>query len=239
MSFSNIYFVLFKPQLPENIGFCARALKNFNFSNLSLVSPKINFPNKKVLATSVGAKDVIKASKVYANLEDAIQNVNYVIGTSSRIRKRNYKYLTIKDLNKINFKKKIAFIFGPEASGLSNNELSYANYVIKLPTNKNFESLNLSHCVILFCYEIFKILNKKKVRFISNYKYKKIVKKDLNKFINYLTVSLDEIGFLQPNHKRKSMIENLRTIFHKMDLSDKEMRILLGIFSSLKNKKVH
>ena len=143
MSFSNIYFVLFKPQLPENIGFCARALKNFNFSNLSLVSPKINFPNKKVLATSVGAKDVIKASKVYANLEDAIQNVNYVIGTSSRIRKRNYKYLTIKDLNKINFKKKIAFIFGPEASGLSNNELSYANYVIKLPTNKNFESLNL------------------------------------------------------------------------------------------------
>ena len=122
---------------------------------------------------------------------------------------------------------------------MSNNELSYANYVIKLPTNKNFESLNLSHCVILFCYEIFKILNKKKVRFISNYKYKKIVKKDLNKFINYLTVSLDEIGFLQPNHKRKSMIENLRTIFHKMDLSDKEMRILLGIFSSLKNKKVH
>ena len=237
MSFSNIYFVLFKPQLPENIGFCARALKNFNFSNLSLVSPTINFPNKKVLATSVGAKDVIKASKVYANLEDAIQNVNYVIGTSSRIRKRNYKYLTIKDLNKINFKKKIAFIFGPEASGLSNNELSYANYVIKLPTNKNFESLNLSHCVILFCYEIFKILNKKNLKYKLTKKNKRIKKTDLIKFVNFLISSLDTIGFLQPDHKRKSMIQNIRTIFHKMNLSDKEMRILMGIFSSLKNRK--
>ena len=56
MSFSNVHFILYKPQLPENIGACARALKNFNFRNLSVVSPKISFPNKKALATSVGAK---------------------------------------------------------------------------------------------------------------------------------------------------------------------------------------
>ena len=237
MSFSNVHFILFKPQLAENIGACARALKNFNFTKLKLVSPKISFPNEKVFATSVGARDIIKSSKIYNNFEDAIKDVDCVIATSSRIRKKNYKYLSLSKLKKIDFKKKIAIIFGPEASGLTNNELSYANYLIKLPTNNNFQSLNLSHCVILFCYEIFKILNKKTNRFNSRYKSKPINKKNLNKFVNFLISSLDQIGFLQPDHKRKSMIQNLRTIFHKMNLSNKEMRLLLGIFSSLKDKK--
>ena len=238
MSFSNVHFILFKPQLAENIGACARALKNFNFFKLKLVSPKTSFPNEKVLATSVGAKDIIKSSKIYKNLEDAIKDVDCLIATSSRVRKKNYKYLSLSELKTIDFKKKIAIVFGPEASGLTNNELSYANYLIKLPTNNNFQSLNLSHCVILLCYEIFKILNKKNNRYKSRYKSKLINKKDLNKFVNFLISSLDQIGFLQPYHKRKSMIENIRTIFHKMNLSDKEMRILLGIFSSLKDKKV-
>ena len=237
MSFSNVHFILFKPQLAENIGACARALKNFNFTKLKLVSPKISFPNEKVYATSVGARDIIKSSKIYNNFEDAIKDVDCVIATSSRIRKKNYKYLSLSELKKIDFKKKIAIIFGPEASGLTNNELSYANYLIKLPTNNNFQSLNLSHCVILFCYEISKIKNKKTNRFNSRYKSKPINKKNLNKFVNFLISSLDQIGFLQPNHKRKSMIQNLRTIFHKMNLSNKEMRLLLGIFSSLKDKK--
>jgi len=238
MSYSNVHFILFKPQLAENIGACARALKNFNFTKLKLVSPKISFPNDKVFATSVGAKDIINTSVVYSHIEDAIKNTNCVIATSSRIRKKNYKYLSINELRKINFKKKVSIVFGPESSGLTNNELSYANYVIKLPTNNKFQSLNLSHCVILLCYEIFKILNKKIKKFNSSYKNTQINKKDLNKFINFLINSLDQIGFLQPGHKRKSMIENIRIIFHKMNLSDQEMRILLGIFGSLKDKKV-
>jgi len=238
MSYSNVHFILFKPQLAENIGACARALKNFNFSKLKIVSPKISFPNEKVFATSVGAKDIINASKVYCNFEDAIKNTNCVIATSSRIRKKNYKYLSLNELRKINFKQKIAIVFGPEASGLTNNELSYANYVIKLPTNNKFQSLNLSHCVILLCHEIFKILNKKIKKFDSRYKNKQVNKEELNKFVNFLVNSLDQIRFLQPDRKRNSMIENIRTIFHKMNLSDKEMRILLGIIGSLKNKKV-
>ena len=237
MSFSNIHFVLFRPQLAENIGAAARALKNFNFTRLKLVSPKINFPNEKVIATSVGARDIISSSRVYNNFEDAIEDVNCIVATTSRVRKKNFKYLSINDLKKINFKKKIAIIFGPESSGLTNNELSYANYVIKLPTNNKFQSLNLSHCVILICYELFKILNKKNTKPNLGYKNKFINKKELNKFVEFLIYSLDKIGFLQPGHKRKSMIQNMRAIFHKMNLSDKEMRILLGIFSSLKNKK--
>ena len=101
MSYSNVHFILFKPQLSENIGACARALKNFNFTKLELVSPKISFPNEKVFATSVGAKDIINASKVYNNFEDAIENTDCVIAMSSRIRKKNYKYLSMNELKKI------------------------------------------------------------------------------------------------------------------------------------------
>ena len=108
--------------------------------------------------------------------------------------------------------------------------------MIKLPTNKNFESLNISHCLILFCYEIFKVLNKKIKKFSSKHSDKFVSKKDLNNFVNFLIKSLDEVGFLQPNHKRPSMIRNMRAIFHKMNLSDKENRTILGIFSSLKDK---
>ena len=69
MGKNNISFILHKPQLSENIGSCARAIKNFDFKKLILINPKPIFPNDKILATSVGAKDIINKSKVYKNLE--------------------------------------------------------------------------------------------------------------------------------------------------------------------------
>ena len=118
MSINNISFILHKPQLSENIGACARGIKNFNFKKLILVDPKPTFPNDKILATSVGAKNIIKNSKVFTNLESALENIDYVIATSARFRNKNLKHIKLNDLNKINFKKKIGFLFGSEASGL-------------------------------------------------------------------------------------------------------------------------
>ena len=235
--FKNISFILHKPQLSENIGACARAMKNFNFSKLVLINPKPSFPNDKIIATSVGAKNIIKNAKVYKNLDDALKNFNYVIAATARVRNKNFKYIDIKNLNKkINFNKKIAFIFGPESTGLTNNELSYANYVIKLPTNNNFQSLNISHSLIIFCYEIFMLLNGKKHKKIIINKVKIAKKKEFIKFFNFLVKSLDSINFLQPSQKRKSMIANIKSIFLKMDLSEKDIRILSSIIGSLIKK---
>ena len=138
MSFSNIHFILHKPQLSENIGSCARALKNFNFKNLSIISPKVSFPNDKIIATSVGAKNIIYNTKVFNSFDQAVKNFNYIVCTTARVRNKNFKYINIKDLKKkVDFTKKVAFVFGPESSGLSNNELNYANYIIKIPTSLN------------------------------------------------------------------------------------------------------
>ena len=86
---SSVTFILHKPQLSENIGACARAIKNFNFNKLSIIDPKPLFPNDKIVATSVGAKEIIKNCKVYDNLESSIKKIDYLVATSARFRNKN------------------------------------------------------------------------------------------------------------------------------------------------------
>ena len=123
-------FILVKPQLGENIGACARAIKNFGFNKLIIVEPKINFPNHKAKAMSVGAYDIINKAKVFDNVEDAINSFNLIISLSARRRDINKKHISLQAFQKIIIKKKninIGLMFGPEASGLSNYDLSFSN----------------------------------------------------------------------------------------------------------------
>ena len=237
MSKNNISFILHKPQLSENIGACARAIKNFDFNKLVLINPKPVFPNDKILATSVGAKDIITQSKKYKNLEEAIKKIDIVIATTARFRNKNVKHINLVDLKKINFKKKIGFLFGSEASGLSNDEISYANYTLQIPTNPNFKSLNLSHSLIIIAQYVASLIKLKNIPFQKSKKIKTASKKEIQLMLNLCIRNLDEINFFRPKEKRPKMIENLRNIFYKMDLSDKETRILSGVFASLGKKR--
>ena len=237
MSFNNISFILHKPQLSENIGACARAIKNFNFNKLILINPKPIFPNDKILATSVGAKDIINQSKKYDTLEKALGKIDIVIATSARFRNKNIKHINLEDLKKINFKKKIGFLFGPEASGLSNDEISYANYTLNIPTNPDFKSLNLSHSLIIIAQYVASIIKLRNASFKKSKKIKSASKKEIQSMLGLCIKNLDEINFFKPKEKRPKMLENLRNIFYKMDLSDKETRILSSVFASLGKKR--
>ena len=236
MSFNNISFILHQPQLSENIGACARAVKNFNFKKLVIVKPKPIFPNDKILATSVGAKDLIINAKVHETLESAVKKVDYVIATSARFRNKNIKHINLDDLKKIDFNKKIAFLFGSEASGLSNNEISYANYTMQIPTNPDFKSLNLSHSVIIIAHTVASIINLKSAKYSKSKKVTLASKKDIQAMTNLCIKKLEEKHFFKPLEKRPIMLENLRSIFSKMELSDKETRILSSVFASLSKK---
>ena len=238
MSFSNISFILHKPQLSENIGACARALKNFNFEKLIVIDPKPTFPNDKIIATSVGAKDIINKTKKYNNLDEAIKKVDYLIATTSRFRNKNVKHIVINDLKKINFKKKISFLFGSEASGLSNNEISYANYVLQIPTNPKFKSLNLSHSVIIVAQVLSSLIKIKSTKYAKSNKIKTASKKDVQNIVNFCINNLEGKNFFNPIEKKPIMLENLKSIFYKMDLSEKETRILSSVFANLAKKKV-
>ena len=237
MGKNNISFILHKPQLSENIGSCARAMKNFDFKRLILVNPKPIFPNDKILATSVGASNIINKSKVFNNLEEALGNNDIVIATSARFRNKNIKHINLDDLKKIDFKKKVAFLFGSEASGLSNNEISYANYTLQIPTNPEFKSLNLSHSLIIIAQIVSSIIKIKTKPFTKSKKVKAASKKEIQLMTNLCIKNLEKINFFKPKEKKPIMLENLRNIFYRMDLSDKETRILSSVFASLGKKR--
>ena len=237
MSKNNISFILHKPQLSENIGACARAIKNFDFKKLVIINPKPIFPNDKILATSVGAKDIINQSENYDNLQKALGKIDILIATSARFRNKNIKHINLEDLKKINFKKRIGFLFGSEASGLSNDEVSYANYTLQIPTNPDFKSLNLSHSLIIIAQYVASLIKLKNISFKKSKKIKSASKKEIQLMLGLCIKNLDEINFFRPKEKKPKMLENLRNIFYKMDLSDKETRILSGVFASLGKKR--
>ena len=107
----------------ENIGSVARAIKNFNIKYLRIVNPRCSWPNQKALATSVGAKDILNSVKIYNSVKKSIEDLEIVFASSSRVRKVNKKIISVSNLKtKIKKGKKIGILFGPEASGLTNDE---------------------------------------------------------------------------------------------------------------------
>jgi tRNA/rRNA methyltransferase len=229
-------FILVKPQLGENIGACARSMKNFGFSNLHIVKPKINFPNHKAKATSVGAYDIINRAKVFDKIETAINPFNLVISLSARHRDINKKHISLNEFKNIIKKKNlnIGLMFGPEASGLSNKDLSFSNYILQIPTSPKFKSLNLSHSLTIICFEIFKAINKKKIENRTNIKISS--KSKISSLVLHLTNLLEKKDFFVPEEKKHSMLLNINNLIYRLEPNDKELRILASIISSLSKK---
>jgi tRNA/rRNA methyltransferase len=233
-------FILVKPQLGENIGACARSMKNFGFTNLNIVSPKINFPNHKAKATSVGAFDIINKAKVYNKTNEAISNFNIIVSLSARRRDINKKHISLNDFVKLLKKSKnsnFGLMFGPEASGLSNEDLSFSNYVLQIPTSPKFKSLNLSHSLTIVCYEIFKVFNEKLFEKKTT-SIKISSKSKINSLIKHLLRLLDEKEFFLPKEKKHSMLLNINNLIYRLEPNDKELRILASIISALSKKNI-
>ena len=231
-------FILVKPQLGENIGACARAIKNFGFNQLIIVEPKINFPNHKAKATSVGAYDIINKAKVFDNVEDATNTFNLIVSLSARRSDINKKHISIGDFQKIITKKRnrnIGLMFGPEASGLSNKDLSFSNYILQIPTSIKFRSLNLSHSLTIICYEIFRLINRKNLKKNSS-KLKISSKSKISSVLKHLVNLLEKKDFFVPIEKKHSMLLNINNLIYRLEPNDKELRILASIISSLSKK---
>ena len=120
---------------------------------------------------------------------------------------------------------------------MSNNEISYASYTLQIPANPDFKSLNLSHSLIIIAQYVASLIKIKKAKFKKSKKIKSASKKEIQLMLSLCIKNLDEINFFRPKEKRPKMLENLRNIFYKMDLSDKETRILSGVFASLGKKR--
>ena len=228
----NPYIILIEPQLDENIGAVARAMLNFEFCNLRLIKKKWSV-NKKSLRMSAGAEIILKNAKVFQNLKDATKDLHYLCATTNRKRSLNLPVFdlkkVIKEMKQIK-NKRIGIVFGPERSGVNNDDISLCDKIINIPLNKKFNSLNLSQSVLLIVYEWFNTKNKKNIKFIN----RKALKSELFNFFNILENSLENKSFFRVKQKKKKMLRNIKTIFEKANLTEKEINILLGIIKVLK-----
>ena len=224
--------ILLEPQLEENIGAVARAMLNFNLHNLRIIKKKWR-PNRISFKTSAKADEILKNAQVFKNLEDAINDLQFVFATSNRKRDLNTDLVNLKQGTKIinNYKNsKVGILFGPERSGLTNEHIALCDKIIEIPLNKNFKSLNLAQSVLLIAYELFN-LSLSKSNFVK--KIEKIKKKELLIFFKVLQNYLEKGNFFKVKEKKKIMMRNIKTIFNKAELNEKEVKILLGIIKNL------
>ena len=231
----SITIILFEPQLDENIGAVARAMLNFNLLNLRIIKKGWK-PNKVSIKNSAKADSILKNAKVFKSLEEGINDLNYVYATSNRKRDLSAKVVNLKEAVKSikkNNNSNIGILFGPERSGLNNNSIALCDKIIEIPLNKKFNSLNLAQSVLLVAYELFNFNLYKKI-FLKTTKAKK---KQLFNFFNVLESYLEIKNFFNIKEKKQKMMINIKSIFNKADLTEKEIKIILGIIKNLVKKK--
>ena len=226
--------VLVRPQLPENIGMVARVMSNFSLKELILVNPRENWLSDRSINAAKKGKRIINKVKVFNNLEDAIKNFTYVISTTNRKRfLTKHTSNNFKNINKIiNDSHKVAIIFGPENSGLTNEDLRLSDLIFSINTNNISNSLNLSHAVTIICHKIFE-LNQSTTKIIKKDKNIYVNKGQLSIFFKYLFEKLSNKRFFVPKEKTQSMKNNIYNIYLKHPLTKKELQTLWGITKKL------
>ena len=244
-----IKIILVEPQLSENIGTAARAMLNFGLVSLSLVSPKQNHLSLKSIRASAGADFVLENAKIYQSVEEAISNTSYVFACTVRKRDMVKPYCGPMELSNIfsNLSKKsnVGIMFGREKSGLTNEQVSYADMILQIPTNPNFSSLNLAQAVAIISSEINRIDNKYDKKDFFNSNSVTAEKEEIISFLNHLERALNVSGFLRPVEKKETMMINIRNIFTRSKLNRQDVQTLRGIITSLlrwpsghKNKEI-
>ncbi len=226
--------VLVRPQLPENIGMVARVMNNFSLKDLIIVSPREGWLSNKSINSAKKANKIINKVKVYNSLSEALKKFSYVIATTNRKRFLNKQSTNnFKNINNIlNNYKKVALVFGPENSGLSNEDLRLSNLIFSINTNNNSNSLNLSHAVAIISHNIFE-QNDTNKRKNTKEKINYVNKGQLSKYYDFLFDKLSSKNFFVPKEKTESMKNNIFNIYSKSPLTKKELQTLWGITKKL------
>lgn len=241
--------VLSHPQLGENIGMAARAMANFGLSEMRLINPREEWPNEKALTTASGANWIVEGAGVFAELQGAVADVNYVYATTARPREMVKEVITPEQAGhdmraRMARGEKVALLFGRERFGLSNDEISLSDVIVTAPVNPAFASLNMAQAVLLMGYEWYReqatSLGQSTPELaalvgpgLQTADSRLATKEEVHGFLEHLERELDDSGFFKTAEKKPGMMRNIRNIFARRDLTEQEVRSLRGIISSL------
>ena len=232
--------VLVNPQLGENIGAAARAMANFGLSELRLVDPRDGWPNPVARANAAKADHIIDNVAVFSTLEEALSDLNFVYATTARQREmlkpvRGPREAATTLRNRHQGDEKTGILFGRERWGLESVEVALADEIVTFPVNPAFASLNIAQAVLLMSYEW--MLTRDAELPISEPASLPARKEDLFGLFDHLEGALELENYFRPPHKRATMVENLRNIFQKAELSQQEIHALRGVVATLEGRK--
>jgi len=244
MPHNRIRIVMVNTSHPGNIGAAARVMKNMSFSQLYLVEPK-SFPNAESTAMAAGADNLLHHAKVVNSLSEALSGCALVFGTTARTRKikhtivepRQAALLTSQRIFAEQEKKSeandIAFVFGRERTGLTNEEVDLCEKLINIPCNDQFSSLNVASAVQIMAYELFLALREYEkdkppqtdsIQYLASHD-------ELELFFEHLQKTLVDIDFFDPAINPQIM-PKLRHLYHRSELKKQEVNILRGILTA-------
>ncbi|HIJ63394.1 MAG TPA: RNA methyltransferase [Rhodospirillaceae bacterium] len=230
--------ILVRPQLAENVGTTARAMLNCGLVELRLVEPREDWLCQKAVAASSGADAVLKAARAFSSTEEAIADLHRVYATTGRNRFMVKPVVTPRQAA-AELRAHVAgalntgVLFGPERTGLENDDVSLADVVITVPLNPDYCSLNLAQSVLLVGYEWFQAGDPAEPRAMTKGAAPVADKAQLIGFFQHLERELDDCGFFRVGEKRPSMVRNIRNMFERADLTQQELRTLHGIIHEL------
>jgi tRNA/rRNA methyltransferase len=230
--------ILVRPQLAVNIGMCARAMANFGLDDLRLVNPREGWPRsdeyrKVAYSAAAGATGLLDAARVFSTVEAAVADLHYVYASTARERGQMKGVLSpsvaMSAVASAEGERR-GVLFGPERTGLNNDEVAIADSIITFPSSPAYASLNLSQAVLLCGYEWFKAAHgdAPPPSTIPRAASPRAQREMLLAFFDYLEAKLDENGFFRPATKKPGMRRNLRNIFHRMELTQQDVRTLWG-----------
>lgn len=231
--------VLVRPQLAENMGMVARAMMNCALTQLRIVRPRESHLSEKAIAAASGAGSILEQAALFDSLPDALADTHFVLATTARTREMVKPVLTPdfaqKELfQKIQASQKCAVLFGPERTGLENDDLVMADGLINIPLNPKHTSLNLSQAVLLIGYEWYKGQTQQFHRLETNASL--IADKgELERFLQHLEQDLTTHGYFRFPDKEERMKRNLRDIFTRTPLTKSELKTLYGVLEHLKS----
>lgn len=234
----NIVIVLHETSHPGNIGSVARAMKNMGLTQLVLVNPK-QFPHPKATALASGAEDLLESARVVDNLVEGLADCELAIASSARLRSKNWPLLSPRQagadaVQYAQTQGKVAFLFGNEQAGLSNEELAYCKYQTHIPTVAHFKSLNLAQAVQVLAYEVYMAAidtdqppHQPSAKLASA--------KEIDLLHEHIMAFVKQIGFYQPK-KSSTLSMKLRRLFARFRLEHEEVQILRGVLRASQKK---
>ena len=224
--------ILVRPQLGWNIGAAARAMANFGLEDLRIVAPRDGWPNADARATAAGAADILERAGLHATTRDAVGDLHRLWATTARHRDMAKPVFTPGEVARRcrSGDLRTGILFGPESTGLANDEVVLADALVRIPTPGRQASLNLAQAVLVLAWECSGCSTEAAPHGIAG---KPATMTEFDGFFEQLVAALDSSGFLKNREQRPITVRNLRTMFQRSGLSAQEVRTLRGVVSAL------